>query len=230
MRSWSPTLVLLGDAVQADPHARGVADLVVPEVGGVPARHRALLDAVLEAAVLGRLQEGHEAPLEVLEVLVHVERDVAAHEPAHRLHPEGDRGVHDLHHPVVLDPAQPLVARPACCRSSRGRRSSSPAALSADSMRRTRPASSGLQHVQVVGHRVEHGLRRHVGQLLGQGGGELEAVHAEVAPEPDPVLDGEVGILAALLARRQLLERRREDADICMYSGLNSLLMSAPSH
>ena len=178
MRSWSPHLVLLGDAVEADPHPRRVADLVVPQVGGVPARHRALLDAILEAAVLGRLQERARSSLEVLEVLVHVERRVAAHEPAHRLHPEGHGGVHDLDHPVVFDPARAARRPRACCRSRPRSEKLISEALRADSMRRTRAGIERLEDVQVIGHRIEHGLGRHVRQLLRQGGGELEAVHA----------------------------------------------------
>ncbi len=38
--------VLLGDAVQRDPGARRVGDVVVPVVAGGPAGHRALLDAI----------------------------------------------------------------------------------------------------------------------------------------------------------------------------------------
>ena len=38
-----------------------------------------------------------------------------------------------------------------------------------------------------------------------------ELWNAEVAPETYPVLDGEVGILAPLVARCQFLQRGRED-------------------
>ena len=203
--------VLLRDAVQADPQARRVADLVVPEVGRVPARHRALLDAVLEPPLPGRLQQGHEAPLVVREVLVHVEGHVASHEPADGLDAQGDGGVHDLHHPVVLHAPEPLVAHEHVVEvadvgeaHARGRERGLDA-----------PHARGverLQDVEVVGDGVEHGLGGDVRQLLGQRRRELDAVHAEVVGEADPVLDGQVGVLLALLTRGELLESGGEDA------------------
>jgi hypothetical protein len=42
-------------------------------------------------------------------------------------------------------------------------------------------------------------------------------VHAEVAPETYPVLDGEVGILAPFVARRQFLQRGREDRHLHVF-------------
>jgi hypothetical protein len=212
-------LVLLRDAMEADPHARRVADLVVPQVGRVPARHRALLDAVLEAAVLGRLQEGHEAPLEVLEVLVHVERDVPAHEPAHRLHPEGDGGVHDLHHPVVLDPAQPLVAHEHVVEVAEVREAHL-GGLEGGLDAAHAAGIERLEHVQVIGHRIEHRLRRHVRQLFGQGGGELEAVHARGSRpkriQSSTARSGSWRRLSRGVSSCSAAVR----TDICMYSGL----------
>ena len=42
---------------------------------------------------------------------------------------------------------------------------------------------------------------------------QLDVVRAELARELQPLLDGAIGIGVAHLARRQLLQRRREDAD-----------------
>jgi hypothetical protein len=75
--------MFLADAVQGDPWTGRVCDVVVPAVEYVPARHRALLDAVGEAAGLGLFEQGNENLLEHDEVLVHLEPDVAADEPAH---------------------------------------------------------------------------------------------------------------------------------------------------
>ena len=77
--------VLLADAMQRDPRARRVRDVVVPAIEHVPARHRALLDAVGEAARLRFLEQRNEHLLEHHEVLVHLELDVAADEAAHRI-------------------------------------------------------------------------------------------------------------------------------------------------
>src|SRR4249920_2450315 len=75
--------MLLADSMQSDPGTRRVRDVVVPSVERVPPRHRALLDAVGEAACLGLLEQGYELLLEHDEVLVHLEPDVSADETAH---------------------------------------------------------------------------------------------------------------------------------------------------
>ena len=75
--------MLLADSMKSDPGTRRVRDVVVPSVERVPPRHRALLDAVGEAACLGLLEQGDELLLEHDEVLIHLEPDVAADETAH---------------------------------------------------------------------------------------------------------------------------------------------------
>ena len=85
--------VLLADAVQRDPGAGRVGDVVVPVVAGRPARHRALLDAVGQPALLRRLQQRDELLLEVDEVLVHAALLVAADEAADGVDAEQRRGV-----------------------------------------------------------------------------------------------------------------------------------------
>src|SRR5207247_11203994 len=56
--------VTLTDAMQRDPGARGVADVVVEIVTRGPTGHRALLDAIADAARLGLLQQRDEDRLE----------------------------------------------------------------------------------------------------------------------------------------------------------------------
>ena len=94
--------VLLADAMQRDPGARRVGDVVVPVVAGRPPRHRALLDAIGESALLDRLQDRDEVILEVHEVLVHAVLLIAADEAADGVHAQEHRGVEDLHHEVAL--------------------------------------------------------------------------------------------------------------------------------
>src|SRR5262245_35475341 len=52
--------VFFADSVESDPRPRGVGDVVMPVVAWNPARHRALLDAVSQSAVLGGFQERDE--------------------------------------------------------------------------------------------------------------------------------------------------------------------------
>src|SRR5262245_6741772 len=46
-----------------------------------------------------------------------------------------------------------------------------------------------------------------------QGGGKLHAIHVQLAREFKPLLDRPIGIVVANRAWRQLLQRRRQDAD-----------------
>jgi hypothetical protein len=94
--------VPFADAVERDPRARRVGDVVVPVVAGRPARHRALLDPVGEPAILRGLQQRHEVLLEVHQVLVHAALLVAADEPAHRIDAEERRRVEHAQQEVVL--------------------------------------------------------------------------------------------------------------------------------
>ena len=77
--------VPLADPVERDPHPRRVGDVVVEVVADGPARHRALLDAVLEPARLRLLEQRDEDLLEEEEVLIHRQLLVAADEAADRL-------------------------------------------------------------------------------------------------------------------------------------------------
>ena len=71
-----------------------------------------------------------------------------------------------------------------------------------------------LAQVERVGDRVEHRLGRHVGLGRVQRRRELDVVGAELLRELEPVLDGAVRIGVADLARRQLLQRGGEHADL----------------
>ena len=70
-----------------------------------------------------------------------------------------------------------------------------------------------LAQVERVGDRVEHRLGGHVGERRVQGRGQLDAVGIEGDREVEPLLDGQIGIRVAALARRELLERSGEHAD-----------------
>ncbi len=84
-------------------HSRGgVADVVVEVVARCPAGHRALLDAVLQPAGLGLVEQRHEALLEVDEVLIHRLGLVAADEARDCRGAEQRSGIHGGEHEVVL--------------------------------------------------------------------------------------------------------------------------------
>src|SRR5688572_3957916 len=94
--------VLFADAMQGNPWARRVSDVVMPAIECVPPRHGALLDAVGEAARLGLLEQGYELLLEHHEVLVHLKPDVATHESADRISTQQSGGIEHSQHEVVL--------------------------------------------------------------------------------------------------------------------------------
>ena len=205
--------VLLADPVESDPGPRRVGDVVVPVVAGRPAGHRALLDAVDEAARLRLPEQRHEALLEGEQVLVHRERLVASHEAAHRVDAEQARRLEHAAHEVVLLPAHGRVlvqhvVEVADVREADPLRREG--LLHAPGARRV----EGLAQVERVRDRVQHGLGGHVGLARVQRGRELHVVGAHLARERGPLLDREVGIGIALLARRQLLERGRQHADL----------------
>ena len=165
------------------------------------------------SAIFASLEQGHEELLEGLEVLVHVELDVAADEAADGLDAQRDGGVHELDHPVVLDLAQLRVADQHVVEvADVGEADAVLLERGLDALHAA--LVERLEDVQVVRDRVEHRLGRDVGQLLGEGGGDLEALDADLGREGDPLLDGEVGVLAALVARGQFLQRRRQDAQL----------------
>src|SRR5262245_52767775 len=66
-----PDAVLLANAMQRDPGAGRVSDVVMKIVVSGPAGHRALLDAECETPFLRRLQQRNEMLLEVDQVLIH---------------------------------------------------------------------------------------------------------------------------------------------------------------
>ena len=78
-----------------------------------------------------------------------------------------------------------------------------------------RAASNGVPQVQGVRDRIEHRFGRHVG--LGSGAAPPTAgcsSRPDLLRELEPVLDRLVGIGIADLARRELLQRRGQDADL----------------
>src|SRR5262249_42138164 len=75
-------------------------------------------------------------------------------------------------------------------------------------------AVEGLAEIERVRHGIQHGLRGHVGFGGMEGGRQLDVVDAQLACERRPVFDGAVGIGVPDLARRQLLQRRRQDAHL----------------
>src|SRR5215204_5039780 len=94
--------VLLADTVQRDPRAWRVGDVVVPVVADGPARHRTLLNAIGESALLHRLENRDEMLLEVDQVLVHAALLIAPDEPADGVHAHPHRGIEDVYEEVAL--------------------------------------------------------------------------------------------------------------------------------
>ena len=77
--------MLLANAMQRDPCAGRIADVVVKIVTGGPAGHRALLDAECEAAFLCGLQR-NEMLVEVDQVLIHAVLLIPAYKSANGIH------------------------------------------------------------------------------------------------------------------------------------------------
>ena len=213
MRKLIADAVLLADPVQRDPRAGRIGDVVVPDVAGRPAWHRALLDPVGQPALLGRLQQRDEPLLEVDQVLVHGVLRVAADEAADRVDAEQHRGIERAQHELVL-----LLAH---------RRVVMQQVVEIADIRE--PDLVGLQHpldprgallverlpqIEGVGDRIEHRLGRHVGLGRVQRRRELDVIGAELAREFHPLLDRPIGIRVADLPRSQFLERRGQHPDL----------------
>jgi hypothetical protein len=201
--------VPLADAVERNPRSRRVGDVVVPVVAGGPARHRTLLDAIGEPAILGGFQQRNEVLLEVDEVLVHAALLVAADESAHRVDAEQRRRVEDAQQEVVLLLAGRRIVVQQVVEVGEVRQAHAGIGDGGEYPRRARPIER-LPEVKCVGHRIEHRFGRHVGLRRVQGGRQLDVAGANLERELQPVFDGAVRIGVAHLARRQLLERGRQ--------------------
>jgi hypothetical protein len=133
----------------------------VPVVARRPPGHRALLDAIGQPAILGRLQQRDEVLFEVEEVLIHAVLLVAADEAAHRVDAEQGRGVEHAQHEVDLLLAhgrivmQQVVEVADVGDADAGRRQRRVHALRAVLVVR-------LPQIERVRHRIEHRLGGHV--------------------------------------------------------------------
>ena len=212
MRKLVSDAVALGDLVQGDPHAGGVADVVVEVVARRPPRHRALLDPVLQATAFGLLEQRHEALLELDQVLIHRLRLVASDEAGDGGSAEQGRRVHHPQHEVVLLAADRRVLVEHVVEV--GDVGDGDAAV-VDGCEDPLGAHVGerLAEVERVGDRIEHRLGRDVGDRGVERGGQLDAVGVERFGEVQPLLHGEIGVGVASLAWRQLLERGGEHSD-----------------
>ena len=205
--------VAFADAVQGDPRAGRVGDVVVKVVARRPAGHRALLNAVGQAARLRLLEQRDEVLFKVNQVLVHAQRLVATDEAAHGVNAQQRGGVEDAHHEVMflLPDGRVMVQHvvevaevgDAYTVFAQGREHAAGALL-----------VERLAQVERVGDRVEQGFGGDVGFRRVQRGGELNVVGADFAGELHPFLDGEIGVGVALLARRELLQRGGQHADL----------------
>src|ERR1700723_3848000 len=97
-----PHLVAFADFMQGDPRTRCVGNVVVPAVGDLPARHRALLDTIGQPPGLGLLEQGDELGLEHLQVGIHFQLRIAPDESADGIRTEQYRGIEYPHHEFVL--------------------------------------------------------------------------------------------------------------------------------
>ncbi len=205
--------VPLADPMQRDPGTGRIRDVVVPAVEHVPARHRALLDAVRQAARLRFLEQRDEHLLEHDEVLIHFQLRIAADEAAHRVRAEQHRGIEHAQHEVMIACDVRPDRRRACCRSSRRRRGPTLFATWRARTRAARCLSNGAQRSRVF---ATGSSMASAGTSLSsrmQRGRELDVRRADVARELQPFFDGEVRIGVALVARRELLQGRRQDAE-----------------
>ena len=204
--------VALADPVQRDPGPRRVREVVVEVVRRGPPRHRALLDPVLQPAVLGSLEQRDEALLELDQVLVHRLRLVTPDEAAHRRHAEQHSGVHHGDHEVVLlAPDRRVLVQHVVEVRDVSDRDTGRGDRRLDSLGAQRVER--LAQVERVRDRIEHGLGRHVGERRMQCRRELDAVDVELRRELQPLLDREIGIGVSALARCELLKCRGEHSD-----------------
>ena len=72
----------------------------------------------------------------------------------------------------------------------------------------------GPAQVQRVRNRIQHRLGRHVRLCGMERCGQLDVAGAKLAGEREPFFNRAIRIGIAHLARRQLLQRRREDTDL----------------
>ena len=90
------------DAVQSDPSSGRVGDVVMKIVAGRPTGHRALFDAIDEAARFRFLQQRHEAFGKVQKILIHAEPLIAPYEATHRIYAQQLCGIKNAPHEIVF--------------------------------------------------------------------------------------------------------------------------------
>ena len=205
--------MFLADAVQRNPRARRVGDVVVPVVTGRPAGHRALFDAVGQPARLRLPEQRDEVLFELDEVFVHAALLIPSDEAAHGVHAKQRGGVEHAPDEVVLLPPgrgvmmQQVVEVGEIRDANSGGRDRRLHARGASPIER-------LPQVQRVRDRIQHGFRRHVRFRGMKRRRELDVIGAKLAGECQPILDGAVGVGVAHVAGRQFLERRGQDAHL----------------
>ena len=190
MRKLIADAVLLADAVQRDPGAGRVGDVVVPVVAGRPARHRALLDAIRQPALLRRLEQRDEAARsKSIRFSVHAVLLIAADESADRVDAEQRRGVEHAQHEVVLLRADrrvvvQQVVEVADVRDADARRLRAPPRPAC-----ARSLSNGLRRSSVLatGSSIASGGTSDFARMERRR--QLDVVGAEVLRELQPVLD-----------------------------------------
>ena len=208
-----PHPVPLADAVQGDPGAGRVGDVVVPAVQRRPARHRALLHPVGEAARLGLAHERNELLLEHLEVGVHLKIGVASDEAADRVGLQQHGGIEHPQHELVLGAPRPVVGDQQVVEVGEVGKPDADGLHGGPDTGRA-GLIEGRPQIQRVGHRIEHGFGGHIGAGRVQRRRKLDVGGADLPRELKPFLDGQVRVRIPRFARRQLLERSGQDADL----------------
>ncbi len=94
--------VAFADPMQGNPGPWRVRDVVVHAVARRPARHRARLHAINQAAFLRVLEDWYETGLEIEQVFVHAATLIPPDESADRTDTEQDRGIEHPTHELLL--------------------------------------------------------------------------------------------------------------------------------
>ena len=185
----------------------------MPVVERGPAWHRTLLDAIGEPARFGFLEQWNEHLLEHHEVCVHLQREVAADEPADRVGSQENGGIEHSQHELMLALTRSRVVREHVVEVAQIGKTDPGGAHRTEHTRRAACIERTAQ-VENVRNRIEHGCSRHIAQGRMQGSGELDVRRADIACELQPLLDGEIGVCVAPFARSQLLKRGCQHAEL----------------
>src|SRR5215471_881371 len=90
------------DAVQGNPGAWSIGDVVVKVIAGDPSGHRTLFHSESQSPRLCLFEQGNKMLLEIQQVLIHAEGLVPAHKATDRIDSQHYCGIKDTQHKLAL--------------------------------------------------------------------------------------------------------------------------------